>query len=402
MQKIVKSPSARFVFDRKHNATKSTDKNRRKGLVQIEVMYKRKRRYIGTGVKIFLEQWKVNTEMHVVRSMWAAEYNKILSSQMSSVMAQIAEQVMSGKIDITAIGRDETFEPMSVAECASKMSAERVGRSASTTKTYSSIRDGFDIFGKFSDIRSVTKAAVAQYEKWLSENGNSPMTRKIKLTYLRQVFDYAAERGIIKENPMANYRLPKAKTKEIVFLTEDEMSLIAQVDLPEMYQNARDLFMFQCYTGMSWVDMATLDRSMVQTQEAGTYINRSRTKTQVLYRTKLLAPALEILKRHGGELPKDIGYDAYRKHLHVIGKMAKIKKKINSHVGRHTFATWALSHGTPIEIVSKMLGHTNIQTTQIYAKILAKDVDAEFDKLDEVFGDKQKNTATSCVAVQNY
>ena len=64
---------------------------------------------------------------------------------------------------------------------------------------------------------------------------------------------------------------------------------------------------------------------------------------------------------------------------------AGISKHISSHVGRHTFATWALSHGTPIEIVSKMLGHTNIKTTQIYAKILAKDVDAQFERLDGLF-----------------
>ena len=72
-----------------------------------------------------------------------------------------------------------------------------------------------------------------------------------------------------------------------------------------------------------------------------------------------------------------------------IRKMFKrgsgITKHVTSHVGRHTFATWALSHGVPIEIVSKMLGHTNIKTTQIYAKILAKDVDAQFERLDKLF-----------------
>lgn len=84
------------------------------------------------------------------------------------------------------------------------------------------------------------------------------------------------------------------------------------------------------------------------------------------------------------KLPELVSY-TYHHRLQRIAKAAGITKHVTSHVGRHTFATWALSHGVPIEIVSKMLGHTNIETTQIYAKILAKDVDAQFERLDGLF-----------------
>ena len=384
------TPTARFVFDRKHVATRSNTKDRKKGLVQIVVMHRRKRKYIGTGIKVFLEQWRTNSERHIINSIYADEYNDILSAQMSSVLKQIAEQIENDSIDITAIGNIQAAESMSVSECAERMSSEHVFTSKSTEKTYKSFRDTFASYQKFNNIRSVTSSDVAEYDKALDDSGNSSKTRRIKLNYLRLVFEYAVERGIIKENPMERYKLPKVRSKEIIYLTDEEIAQIAQAVLPERLLIARDLFLFQCYTGMSWIDMATLDRSMVQTQQAATYINRSRTKTQVHYRTKLLTPAREILERHGGELPMTIGYDAYRKQLHDIGKEIGLKKKINSHVGRHTFATWALSHGTPIEIVSKMLGHTNIQTTQIYAKILAKDVEAQFDELEKVFDEKQK------------
>ena len=98
----------------------------------------------------------------------------------------------------------------------------------------------------------------------------------------------------------------------------------------------------------------------------------------------LLKPAAAILAKYGGTLPKLVSF-TYHRRLQRIAKAAGITKHVTSHVGRHTFATWALSHGVPIEIVSKMLGHTNIETTQIYAKILAKDVDAQFERLDGLF-----------------
>lgn len=159
-------------------------------------------------------------------------------------------------------------------------------------------------------------------------------------------------------------------------------------ELPSRLLITRDLFLFQCYTGMAWADIATLDRSMIQTQGADTFISRSRKKTHVHYRTKLLTPALDVMKRHNMSVPMPEHYSKYHKQLHKVIKLAGIDKNVNSHVGRHTFATWALSHGVPIEIVSKMLGHTKIETTQIYAKVLAKDVEAQFDKLDELFTEK--------------
>ena len=88
----------------------------------------------------------------------------------------------------------------------------------------------------------------------------------------------------------------------------------------------------------------------------------------------LLPPVVEILKKHKFK-PSITPYVCYGNHLRAIAKESGINKHITSHVGRHTFATTiALGAGIPIEVVSKMLGHTNIQTTQIYAKVLPKSV----------------------------
>lgn len=381
---MIKTPTARFVFDRKHVATRSTAKGRKKGLVQIEIMYQRKRRYVTTGIKLFKEQWAADKENHVVNSAYADEYNESLRLQMQEVLSDINRQVESGSIDIKAI-METKHDTMSIGELSELVENERPSLSDGSKKLYSSVRNVFDAFGKFDSVSLIDASLVAEFDKWMITGGISGATRKIRLSHLHMLLKFAVEKGLIASDPMSSYKMPKAKSKEIVYLTDEELERIAHVKLPSELLIARDLFLFQCYTGMAWADIATLDRSMIQTQGADTFISRSRKKTHVHYRTKLLAPALDVMKRHDMEVPMPENYDKYRHQLHKVVKLAGIDKNVNPHVGRHTFATWALSHGVPIEIVSKMLGHTKIETTQIYAKVLAKDVEAQFDKLDELF-----------------
>ncbi|MBR1725764.1 MAG: site-specific integrase [Muribaculaceae bacterium] len=390
----MKTPTARFVFDRKHVSTRSTAKGRKKGLVQIEIMYQRKRRYITTGIKLFKEQWAADKENHVVNSAYADEYNESLRLQMQSVLRDINRQVESGSIDIKAIMGTE-HDTMSIGELSELVEQERPSLSDGSKKLYSSVRNVFDAFGKFDSVSLIDASLVAEFDKWMIAGGISGVTRKIRLSHLHMLLKCAVDKGLIASDPMAAYKMPRAKSKEIVYLTDEELERIAQVELPGELLIARDLFLFQCYTGMAWADIATLDRSMIQTQGADTFISRSRKKTQVHYRTKLLTPAIDVMRRHGMEVPMPENYDKYRRQLHKVVKLAGISKNVNPHVGRHTFATWALSHGVSIEIVSKMLGHTKIETTQIYAKVLAKDVEAQFDKLDELFTEKNKKAPTS-------
>lgn len=391
---MIKTPTARFVFDRKHVSTRSTAKGRKKGLVQIEIMYQRKRRYVTTGIKLFKEQWAADKESHVVNSAYADEYNESLRLQMQSVLGEINKQVESGSIDIKAI-METKHDTISIGELSELVENERPSLSDGSKKLYSSVRNVFEAFGKFDSVSLIDASLVAEFDKWMITGGISGVTRKIRLSHLHMLLKCAVDKGLIASDPMAGYKMPRAKSKEIVYLTDEELERIAQVELPDELLIARDLFLFQCYTGMAWADIATLDRSMVQTQGADTFISRSRKKTQVHYRTKLLTPAIEVMRRHGMEIPMPENYDKYRRQLHKVVKLAGISKNVNPHVGRHTFATWALSHGVSIEIVSKMLGHTKIETTQIYAKVLAKDVEAQFDKLDELFTEKNKKAPTS-------
>jgi integrase len=147
---------------------------------------------------------------------------------------------------------------------------------------------------------------------------------------------------------------------------------------------AKDLFIFQMYTGLSYSDTQAFDFSQYK-KVKGKWINTGeRIKTGVAYVSSLLPPAVAVLEKYGWTVPKIDNAD-YNHLLKVIGTMANIQTKMHTHLARHTFATWMLRNGAKIENVSRMLGHTNIRQTQRYAKVLAESVHEDFDMVASKF-----------------
>ena len=144
----------------------------------------------------------------------------------------------------------------------------------------------------------------------------------------------------------------------------------------------RDLFLFQCFTGLAYADFEKFNFEKDVEERNGKYIvSDRRKKTNEDYKIVLLTPAIEILKKYDYKLPI-ISNQKYNVSLKVVAQYAGIDKNITTHMGRHTFAVFALNNGVPIEIVAKMLGHTNIRTTQVYAKVLNSEVEKGFDLLE--------------------
>ena len=154
----------------------------------------------------------------------------------------------------------------------------------------------------------------------------------------------------------------------------------------------RDIFIFACYTGFAYIDVARLTKDMIEEQPDGTlWIKTARQKTKVPVNIRLLDIPKMILDKYEGQakgnkllpVPSNQKTNDYLKEIAAI---CGIDKSLSFHFARHSFATTVtLSNGVPIESVSKMLGHTNIRTTQIYARItdqkVAKDMDVLAQKL---------------------
>ena len=150
---------------------------------------------------------------------------------------------------------------------------------------------------------------------------------------------------------------------------------------------ARDLFIFQMFTGLAYSDTQAFDLSQYREVDGKWKFIGERVKTGVPYVSMLLPPVIEVLERNGWKVPR-MNNQRYNQMLKAIGMCIGIEK-LHSHMGRHTFATWMITNDAKIENVSRMLGHTNIVQTQRYAKVLAKDVYDDFDMVAEKLKNKK-------------
>ena len=197
---------------------------------------------------------------------------------------------------------------------------------------------------------------------------------------LKHIVTAAHYNGKIPRNPFAMYHVdPDHKERE--FLTEEELSMFAGIKLENPnFSFARDLFLFGCWTGISFIDIKNLTEDNIVNINDAPWIVSQRQKTGVPFKIKLMESSLQIIERYK-PFRKDehlfaIGsLDMINKRIKRVANMCGIKKRISFHVSRHTFAVLALEHGMPIESVSKILGHTNITTTQIYAKVTSTKLD---------------------------
>lgn len=202
-------------------------------------------------------------------------------------------------------------------------------------------------------------------DKGMAQNSS---TKHLKL--LKKIINLSVANSYMAFNPFSTYKVEREPV-EIDFLDEEELRKMINFDTPlPRLERAKDMFLFGCFTGLSYIDIKTLTPEHFEKDSAGRiWIKKRRVKTGVLSRIPLLPIAKLILDKYkGGEKllpiqdPADIN-----KYLKDIAILCGINKRICFHTARHTHATMMLTLGVDLYTVSKLLGHTNIQTTQIYA-----------------------------------
>nr|WP_299213927.1 site-specific integrase [uncultured Allomuricauda sp.] len=176
------------------------------------------------------------------------------------------------------------------------------------------------------------------------------------------------------------------------YLTERELRLIEETTFKgQGYEKVKDVFLFSCYTGLSYIDVKELRTvQLVLGIDGNHWIHTKREKTNEAVKIPLLPKAKTILEKYNNQSQKDVlgkvlpvfSNQKMNSYLKVIVKACGIHKHITFHTARHTFATTVtLSNGVPIETVSKMLGHTKLTTTQIYARVLERKVGEDMQHL---------------------
>ena len=250
-------------------------------------------------------------------------------------------------------------------------------KSAATTKRQKFVAlDALRRWGGIVTFADISTKKLREYDAWLREDGTrsdvavNNYHKRTKM-YVRQAY----EKGIIDKDYYSMVHFPRGKCKERNPLSEAELMKLRTVELPQREARVRDLFIFSAYTGLAFCDAQAFD-FFTMTEQRGDmfYIDGSRMKTGTKFYTPILPPAMEVLKRYNFELPK-ISNQKGNDYLRIVKSIAGIRKPLTFHVARHSFATLSLSHDVPIEKVARMLGHTDIKTTQIYAKILKSTIE---------------------------
>ena len=199
---------------------------------------------------------------------------------------------------------------------------------------------------------------------------------------LGKVIRMGLAEGYMTKNPFDKFKLTY-KTVQRDILTIEEVEKLVKLKIKEeRLDRVRDLFVFCIYTGLAFVDVTNLKMEhLVKTKQGTTWIKNSRCKTSVSFLIPLLPIPQCLVKKYdsfikrkidGSVLPT-LSNQKYNSYLKELAIRAKITKNLTSHLARHTFATTiTLNEGVPLEVVSKMLGHSDTKTTQIYAKIQEK------------------------------
>jgi site-specific recombinase XerD len=226
-------------------------------------------------------------------------------------------------------------------------------------------------YGKIESFADVTVQNIREFDKWLRKDGiRSDVCINNYHKNLKLQTRKACQEGLIDKDPYELIKFPRGKCKERRPLNETELKKMREMKLPEREARIRDLFIFAAYTGLAFCDTQDFDfRTMTEQIGDLYYIDGSRLKTGTNFFTPILPPAMEVLKKYNFKLPK-ISNQKANDILHMIEVRMGLNKPVTFHVARHSFATLSLSHDIPIEKVARMLGHKDIKTTQIYAKVL--------------------------------
>ena len=247
-------------------------------------------------------------------------------------------------------------------------------------------------------LKEISHVFITDFETYLrTESGcNENTTAKFMQTF-RMIIIMAKNNGWIFADPFINYKI-RLKRVDRGYLTEPEITKILKKQFTcKRLEQVCDVFIFACFTGLAYIDVRNLTKENIQTSFDGKlWIMTARQKTDTAVTVPLLKVPQAILKKYEGTQPDGrllpvLSNQKLNSYLKEIGDLCGITKNIPFHVARHTFATtMTLAKGVPIETVSKMLGHTNIITTQIYARITNDKIGRDMQVLSGQLGEIEK------------
>lgn len=310
-------------------------------------------------------------------------YNKFLQlqGQNINVTPERLKQALLGKDQVQPRGYVEIFDQWLVEY--SKMVG--ITTSKRTLDKYILVRNRLQDYiasqlgVKDISLEEVTPKFLSNFDNYLRVEYNMANNHAMKIRQkLRTIYKVAIDNGWVSKNPFSTVKIHFDPVERDV-LTKSELTTLIQTDMIfDRLEKMRDVFVFACFTGLAHCDVAGLTKENIITDESGqVWLKTHRQKTSEVVDIPLLEiPQLIIKKYQGmkelnGKLLPTLTNSCSNLYLKEVAVRCGINKTLTFHMARHTFATTVtLSNGVPMESVAKMLGHRNIRTTQIYAKVI--------------------------------
>ena len=384
-------------------------KQNKKGLSPIEVSISTngERTYFSTGKQVRSIDWNKEKQSVKGKSEDAKLINDYLTQLRNKIYLKEIELLQKGYLITPSLLKEavldkvEALNEKTLLEVLEEHNTERkamVGKTVAPA-TYWVFEYTGRLFKEFIQkkyerkdlyLREINLGFIQGFHAYLlgeKKMGQNSCTKHLK--FLKKLLNLAVANSYISYNPVNAYKVEREPV-DIDFLDEEELRKIINFDTPlPKLERAKDMFLFGCFTGLSYIDIKTLTPEHFEKDNAGRiWIKKRRVKTGVLSRIPLLPIAKLILDKYkGGEKllpiqdPADIN-----KYLKDIAILCGINKRICFHTSRHTFAsTVTLANNISLEVVSKMLGHTNTRMTAHYAKLIDKCIGEQMDKLMDTF-----------------
>ena len=388
--------STSIIFDRKGKAG-----NEKEGMLEVRITIDRKSYYISTGIRVLRKHWAGAV---VVRPD-ADALNNRLGMIVRRVNEKINEFIEQRKPIDVAIIKHSIYDGTSTTEKGDyllewmKMAIEMLNVKEDTRKHYWLLYDRVKEYGKLRTFGDLTVENVYKWNAWLKTIRGRNFQRKgqpdDEVPFISEgtIHNYhkdfkallrrAVKIGILDKSPYDRLvgEFTPPEDDDVEYLTEEQIMTIVNTHpvVGSQMETVRDLFVIQMFTGLSYSDMQALDVKSFH-KEGGAWVSKGkRIKTGVPYVGHLLPPVVEVLDRHGWQVPQ-MTNQKYNFLLKTFGSVIGIEG-LHTHLARHTFATYMLSNDSKVQNVMRMMGHKRIQQTMKYAAVLAKDVHEDYDNV---------------------
>jgi len=339
---------------------------------------------------------RLNTHMETVRAQLSDCYNQLIQKRKTVTVQAVKSLYLGEDAEETAtLLKLVEYHKLTATGKLAPGTMKNYGTTESYIKKFLAERDGkTDIV-----LEEINYGFILDFETFLDNYqpldhhrplGNNGVMKHMER--LRKMINLAIKMEWLGKDPFAKYKLRFDKT-ERGHLSKEELDVLrAKKFSIERLQSVLDMFLFSCYTGLAYIDISNLTPEHIcKGIDGKSWLMTNREKTGTDVKVPLLAEAIRLMDKYrhhpsaaaNGLLFPVISNQRMNGYLKEIAEICGIRKNLTFHLARHTFATTVtLSNGVPIESVSKMLGHTSIRTTQIYAKVIERKLSEDMEQLE--------------------